>query len=265
MKRRSAEIPGKTVEAHARSHVSTEVMLGSKCTRAAKLRYYIAGATFPSGVVVLLLCLCTSCDRMITPHGTQVVKDADAKAASGDYLQAIQLYESALEDPKGAAEIHYRLGLLYDDKMNEPLNALHHFKRYLTLAPAGSHANEVKNFMKRDELALITNLSGDAVVTHAEATRLRNENLSLHKQIEDQHLRERNIPGDKTGRGAAKPGSVANKTGGRAYVVQAGDTLASISRKFYKTRTRWKRILNANQDSIDNPEKLKVGQTLTIP
>lgn len=240
-------------------------MLSSKRPRAVKLQAHFAGAIPLSGVAVLLLCLGTSCDRMITPRGAQTVKDADAKVASGDFLQAIQLYESALQDSKGAPETHYRLGLLYDDKMNEPLNALHHFKRYLALAPTGSHANEVKNFMKRDELALVTTLSGDAVVTRAEATRLRNENLSLHKELEDQRLRERNLPGDKAGRSAAKPPMSPRKTGGRTYVVQSGDTLASISRKFYKTRTRWKRILDANQDSVDNPEKLKVGQTLAIP
>jgi len=41
--------------------------------------------------------------------------------------------------------------------------------------------------------------------------------------------------------------------------------LASISRKFYKTSARWREILRANKDKIDNPENLKVGQTLTIP
>ena len=82
-----------------------------------------------------------------------------------------------------SAETHYRIALLYDDKMNDPLNALHHFKRYLTLTPTGPHANQVKDYMKRDELALVTNLSGDAVVSHAEAARLKNENLSLRQQL----------------------------------------------------------------------------------
>jgi nucleoid-associated protein YgaU len=48
-------------------------------------------------------------------------------------------------------------------------------------------------------------------------------------------------------------------------VVQRGDTLASISRKFYKTSTRWKQILDANRNVIDHPKKLVVGQTLVIP
>ena len=55
--------------------------------------------------------------------------------------------------------MHYKLALIYDDKMNDPLNALHHFKRFLALEPGGKRAEEVKDFMKRDELTLLTNLT----------------------------------------------------------------------------------------------------------
>src|SRR5207248_7640148 len=133
-----------------------------------------------------------SCDRMITPRSAQIIKDAESKTADGNFLRAIALYESALDDSPRAAEVHYRLALLYDDKMHDPLHALHHFKRYLTLAPAGPHANEVRNFMKKSELELGTSLSGDAVVSRAEAARLKNENLALHKEVEDQRARHPN-------------------------------------------------------------------------
>jgi tetratricopeptide (TPR) repeat protein len=129
------------------------------------------------------------CERMVTPRNTQIVKDADAKATEGDYLRAISLYESALDDSPRCADIHYKLALLYDDKMNDPLNAMHHYKRYLTLNPTGPRATEVKNFMKRDEVTLATTLSGDAIVTRQEAARLKNENLKLRKDLEDRTLK----------------------------------------------------------------------------
>src|SRR5712691_6347123 len=132
-----------------------------------------------------IVVLFAGCDRMITPRNAQLVKEADWKAAQGDYLWAINLYEAALDGTPQSAETHYRLALLYDDKMHDPLHALHHFKRYLTLAPSGPHANEVKSFMKKDELELGTTLSGDSVVSRAEAARLKNENLALRKELED--------------------------------------------------------------------------------
>src|SRR2546421_12176747 len=137
-----------------------------------------------SALCMLLALISAGCDRMITPRHAQQLKDAESKAAAGDFARAISLYESALEDRPGDAEVHYKLALLYDDKMNDPLNALHHFKRYLTLQPTGAHAGDAKNFMKRDEVALATTLSGDSVITRAEAARLRNENLDLRKEIE---------------------------------------------------------------------------------
>lgn len=199
-----------------------------------------------------------------------MMKDGDAKAAAGDLLPAIALYESALDGTERSAAVHYRLALLYDDKMNDPLNALHHFKRYLTLAPEGAHAKDAKTFMKRDELALLTNLSGDTVMTRGEATRLRNENLTLRKQLEDQRAMARNGATEiKTSheKRTEKAIAVATKPGAhpRTYVVQHGDTLASISRKFYKSSARWRKIRDANADKISDPQNLKIGETLTIP
>jgi tetratricopeptide (TPR) repeat protein len=124
-----------------------------------------------------------ACQQLATPPTVHAAKEADVKASNGDYIAAINLYEKALDGSPGSADIHYRLALLYDDKMNAPLNALHHFHRYLALAPTGRHAPEVKQFMQRDELAVVTSLSGDTIVTRAEAARLRNENLKLRQQL----------------------------------------------------------------------------------
>ena len=217
----------------------------------------------PRAVLCLVtLFLCAGCDRMITPKHTQQLKDAETKAASGDFARAISLYESALEDRPTDAEVHYKLALLYDDKMNDPLNALHHFKRYLAIAPSDARANEVKGFVKRDEVALLTSLSGDAIISRTEATRLRNENLTLRKELDEARGRSRIVTGEQ----AATPVKTKNPdTARQTYVVQHGDTLASISRKFYKTSTHWKQILAANRDVIDDPKKLIAGQTLVIP
>ena len=215
----------------------------------------------PALALGLALALTTSCDRMITPRSAQIIKDAENKTADGNYLRAIALYESALDDSPRTADVHYRLAILYDDKMHDPLHALHHFKRYLTLAPSGPHANEVKNFMKKDELELGTNLSGDSVVSRAEAARLKNENLALRKEVDEfraRHPTEKSVAETKPADKKAGPAP-------RTYVVREGDTLASISRKFYKSSGRWKKIQNANTNLIGDPTKLKPGMTLTIP
>jgi len=204
---------------------------------------------------------------MITSRQAQLLKDAETKAAQNDFLRAINLYEAALDDSPRCADIHYKMALLYDDKLSDPVSAVHHFKRYLSLAPSGPHASDARNFMKRDEVALLTSLSGDSVVSRTEAARLKNENLSLRKEIEDRWAKNRNAEktSDTSPKTSPTPERTADKKKGQTYVVQSGDTLASISRKFYKSSTRWKEILHANSKKIDNPAKLKVGETLSIP
>src|SRR5262249_9157650 len=129
---------------------------------------------------ILFVCALTGCDRLGNSRYSQLMRDADNKSANGDFVRAINLYEAALDDSESvrSAEVHYKLALLYDDKLNDPVSGLHHFKRCLELSPNGPHAKEVKESIKHDELAALTALSGDSVIPRSEAAQLRNENLS---------------------------------------------------------------------------------------
>src|SRR5437764_14999503 len=212
---------------------------------------------------ILLLCGLAGCDRVGGSRYAQLIQDADSKSAQGDFARAVDLYEAALEDSESLrkAELHYKLALLYDDKLNDPVSALHHFRRCLALSPNGPHVKDVKESIQRDEIAALTALSGDSVITRAEAARLRNENLTLHKQLEERAASRTAL--DKfEGNDDRKAGS---RKASQTYVVQSGDTLFSISRKFYKSPNRWKAILEANKKNVRNPKALTVGQALVIP
>jgi tetratricopeptide (TPR) repeat protein len=221
-----------------------------------------ASATLsPVCLLLLLVCGLAGCDRIGNSRYNQLMQDADNKSAQGDFERAVNLYEAALDDSPRGAEVHYKLALLYDDKLNDPVSALHHFKRYLALNPNGPHAKDVKESIKRDEIAALTSLSGDSVITRTEAAQLRNENLTLHKQLEERAA-SRTALEKSEGNDVRKAGS---KKAGQTYVVRSGDTLVSISRKFYKSPKRWKALLEANKKIIRDPKDLTVGQTLVIP
>lgn len=65
---------------------------------------------------------------------------------------------------------------------------------------------------------------------------------------------------------AATPTATTEATGGESYEVQSGDTLATIAQQFYGDPTQWRRIYDANKDTIgSDPDKLKLGTKLTIP
>src|SRR5213593_2413908 len=145
---------------------------------------------------MFFLCGLAGCDRVGNSRYAQLMQDADNKSAQGDFERAINLYEAALDDSESTrnAEVHYKLAVLYDDKLNDPVSALHHFKRYLALSPNGTHANEVKNSIKHDEVAALTALSGDSVIARSEVARLQNENLNLRKELETRITASRIAP-----------------------------------------------------------------------
>lgn len=64
---------------------------------------------------------------------------------------------------------------------------------------------------------------------------------------------------------AAAPASTEQPTeaGGREYVVQAGDSLASIAQEVYGDPTLWREIADAND--LNDPSDLTIGEVLRIP
>ncbi|MEO5952553.1 MAG: LysM peptidoglycan-binding domain-containing protein [Chloroflexia bacterium] len=57
----------------------------------------------------------------------------------------------------------------------------------------------------------------------------------------------------------------APASAGEKYTVQAGDSLSKISKHFYGDASQYMRIFEANQDQLDDPNKIQIGQKLNIP
>jgi nucleoid-associated protein YgaU len=65
--------------------------------------------------------------------------------------------------------------------------------------------------------------------------------------------------------GLAQGAAVGGKGSGQTYMVKAGDTLSKISQQLYGDSTQFMRIFYANRDKLNDPDKIQVGQELTIP
>lgn len=59
----------------------------------------------------------------------------------------------------------------------------------------------------------------------------------------------------------------APQTAGQdVYTVQSGDSLSKIAKKHYGDMNSWRKIYDANKQTIgDNPDLIKPGQRLVIP
>ena len=223
----------------------------------------------------MALTLLTGCERLFNPRKDQSSEQAERKLAAGDPLGAVLLYEASLDGTAETADIHFKIALIYDDHLQQPVSALHHFRRYLALAPNGTLSKDARKFAQNDELKLAASLGDGASLSQAAGVRLKNDNLALRKQVMDlraeleEMQRKQALPlknaGVKTPKVEQIPQQKPLIPGVRTYTVQKGDTLASISRKFYNSPARWKDIQDANFNALSGTAKLKPGMTLMIP
>ena len=71
--------------------------------------------------------------------------------------------------------------------------------------------------------------------------------------------------------GAVLTGAAAQTAAGAAsgavkiHVVESGDTLGAIAKKYYGKAGAYMKIFDANKDVLTDPDKIKPGQKLRIP
>jgi LysM repeat protein len=204
-----------------------------------------------------------ACERLFDKGTKESIAMADKKAAAGDFRAAVDLYEGALDGTAKTAEVHYKLALLYDGKLKSPVDALHHMERYLLLAPNGARARDAKAYKKEGEAKLLTQLTNGSPITQQEAVRIKNENQILREQLTALRAQRALPAGTMNAKG--EPVQKPIPPGARTYTVASGDTLAKISRKFYKSPTRARDIQDANFNALEGTVKIKPGMVLIIP
>ena len=165
----------------------------------------------------------------------------DAEAKSGRFESAIYWYESAL-GTDDRSTVHWKMAEIFANKLRDPASAAYHYRRILALHAGGSRAEASRAALRRLE-------AGSATTTEGGQNRAKSGPAPKLASAEQ----------------AAAEGEKAAKGKVRTYVVQSGDSLVSISKKFYQTPSRWKDVLDANQNQLSNPDELKAGQTIIIP
>ena len=113
------------------------------------------------------------------PHYKQAQQDID----NGDAATAADEYEAALASDPKLAEAHYELGVLYAEKLSEPIAALYHLDRFLKLAPNSPDAPAARDLVTTESEAFAASLPGSS--TSSAMARLELENAGLKKQAGD--------------------------------------------------------------------------------
>ncbi len=173
-------------------------------------------------------------------HLEKAEQKGDKEAKEGRFESAIYWYEAALgEDDRSS--VHWKMAEIFANKLRDPAGAVYHYRRILALHATGQRADATRAALHRLEGGSLTPEGGSNRPKVGGGTKL----LSSEQ--------------------AAAEAEKAAKGKVHTYVVQTGDSLVSISRKYYQTTARWKDILDANQNQLSNPDELKPGQTIILP
>jgi nucleoid-associated protein YgaU len=171
-------------------------------------------------------------------HQDKPERKGDLEAKAGRFESAIYWYEGALGEGDRPA-IHAKMAEIFANKLRAPSSAAYHYKRILALRATGQSAETARAALRRFETS-----------SSSSENNVRRSSGSTHLPPPEQAA----AVAEKEAKGKA-----------RTYVVQPGDTFVSISKKFYQTPSRWKDILDANQNQVSNPDELKAGQTIILP
>lgn len=247
--------------------------------------------------ILSLLALMGAC----SPSGVEVVSETDEKQYQlaqgyknqGRVEDALSAFLRVIDARRDAPESHLEAGYIYLRTMKDPVRAIYHFDRYLQFKPQSPQAGQVRQLIETAQKEFARQLPAqpyqgelDRIDLMELVKTLKQENDSLKRdlvaaekrvsQLEKVLGQARRMPNPQAQTTAAtRQEQPVRSTGGatvpdpenvpRTYTVQAGDSLSSISTRFYGTPSRWIDIYQANRDRLSSENALRVEQEIRIP
>lgn len=203
---------------------------------------------------------------------------------------AIEAFEQALQMNPHSAAAHFELGWLYAEKEADPAAAIYHYQKYLRLRPKADNAETIQSHILRlkQELAKAalpippsTEIQRQLEYLTAENRRLQGEVDQLQKAMAQTQsagtsrtaaalapARNRIAPSAATNVTTLAAANLSSRNATRtaeaitlrAHKVQAGETPASIARRYNLSVDS---LLAANPGL--NPRRIQVGQIVKLP
>jgi len=113
------------------------------------------------------------------PFFRQATKDV----ADLNYPAAIKQFEKAVAVNPNVAKAYLQIGLLYGDKLGDPISAIYFYQKYLEARPNASEREEVLAAMEKAKIDFALSLTNTGIQNAAEIARISKENVDLKQQI----------------------------------------------------------------------------------
>ncbi|MDR0742661.1 MAG: LysM peptidoglycan-binding domain-containing protein [Puniceicoccales bacterium] len=196
---------------------------------------------------------------------------------------AVHCLNDVVRSHKNSPESSLLLGTIYLDKKNDPVTAIYFLKKYMDEcgnAKQTQIAEQLIDTAKKEFLRSFPAYNGIAQ-NEAELMEilksLKNQNAALRQQmvthrqkISDYETKINALQNTLQSVNKNKENLVSHSPHSQSesvtvHRVEDGETLSSISDKYYGTSNGWQKIFEANSATLKSPKNLRVGQQLIIP
>jgi lipopolysaccharide biosynthesis regulator YciM len=197
---------------------------------------------------------------------------------SGLYDDAIKCLNAVIGAHETAPESSLLLGTIYLDKKNDPICAIYFLRKYLDVCGIDKSKTIAEQLIVTAKKEFLKSLPAYNGIDQSEAElmeilkAMKDQNSALRSQIAlcRQKIADYEAKIDAMSRvdemnshaaGSRFNGIAVTST----HVVGPGETLSSISSKYYGNPNLWQKIFEANKSLLTTPESLRAGQELVIP
>mgnify|MGYP002835316106 CR=1 FL=1 len=225
-----------------------------------------------------------------SPQVGDTVREVDEKQyqlaqsykAQGRIEEALSAFVRVIDARLDAAESHLEAGNIYLQSLKDPVRAIYHFDRFLQLNPKSAQAKQVRQLTESAQKEFVRQLPAepfqgglDRIDLMDLIEHLKKENATLKQDlaraqqglaalkslgVEAMTASSRGSPSS-----AQQTSSQNSSNGPQMHTVQSGDTLSTISQRYYGTPSRYMDVYQANRDRLKTANALKIGQQLRIP
>ena len=137
-----------------------------------------------AGSFVLAACnLSAQQDTQYDDERNPYYKEAEQDLDNNNATAAVSDYEAALAANPKLAGAHYQLGVIYGDKLNDPVGAIYHFRKYLELDPASDKTDQVKAMIEKQSQAFAASVPNSPAQSADASAQLQADNATLKQQV----------------------------------------------------------------------------------
>lgn len=110
-------------------------------------------------------------------------RQASKDIADLNYPSAIKQFEKAVAVNPNVVKAYLQIGLLYGDKLGDPVSAIYFYQKYLESRPNASEREEVLAAMEKAKIDFALSLTNTGIQNAAEIAKISKENVDLKQQI----------------------------------------------------------------------------------